>query len=197
LIARADRVIADIGTGDGRAVLARARAEPAALVVGIDAAAAAMTEASLRAARRGPANAIFLAAGVETLADTVLVGRMDLVTVTFPWGSLLRGVLGLDPAALAGVAALVAPGKCVEVLASVMPSDGVGGIATLDASWEPAICRAWAAASVAAVPSACPWPATCPVTLSDQSLMNVRRSMSIRAMLGRTSADSSSRSHCQ
>lgn len=137
-------MVVDIGTGDGRAVLARARAEPRALVIGLDAATAAMAESSRRAARRGPANAIFLAAGAESLGDTVLACRANLVTVTFPWGSLLRGVLGLDEAALAGVAALAAPGGRVEVLASVIPSDGIEGIAALDATCEPEIRRAWA-----------------------------------------------------
>ena len=141
-------MVADIGAGDGRAVLARARAEPASLVLGVDAAAPAMAEASGRAARRGPANALFLAAGAETLSESVLAGRVDLVTVTFPWGSLLRGVLGLDLEALAGVAALVAPGGRVEVLASVVPSDRIDGISSLDPSWEPAICRAWATAGL-------------------------------------------------
>jgi 16S rRNA (adenine(1408)-N(1))-methyltransferase len=141
-------VVADIGAGDGRAVLARAAAEPASLVLGVDAAAAAMAEASRRAARRGPANALFLVAGAETLAETILAGRMDLVTVTFPWGSLLRGVVGLEAQALSGVAALVAPGGRIEGLVSVVPSDGVDGIATLDAGREPAMCQAWAAAGV-------------------------------------------------
>ena len=141
-------MIADIGAGDGRAVLARARAEPASLVLGVDAATAAMAEASGRAARRGPANAIYLAAGAETLADTPLAGRMDLVTVTFPWSSLLRGVLGLDPRALAGIAALPAPGGRIEILASVMPSDRIEGISSLDACLEPGICRSWAAVGI-------------------------------------------------
>jgi len=137
-------VVADIGTGDGSSVLSRAGSEPASLVLGMDAAADAMAEASRRAFRHGPANALFLVAGAETLADTVLAGRIDLVTVTFPWGSLLRGVLGLDPVAMAGVAALIAPGGQLDLLASVVPSDWVDGIATLDAGWEPAMCRSWA-----------------------------------------------------
>ncbi len=141
-------MVADIGTGDGRAVLTRARAEPGSLVLGVDAATAAMAEASRRAARRGAANAIFLAVGAETLADTPLAGRVDLVTVMFPWGSLLRGVLGLDSCALAGIAALPAPGGRIEILASVMPSDRIEGIASLEATWEPAICRAWAASGI-------------------------------------------------
>ena len=137
-------MVVDIGTGDGRAVLDRARAEPCSLVLGVDAAAPAMAESSRRAARRGPTNAVFLGTGAEALAEGVLVARADLVTVTFPWGSLLRGVLGLDEAALAGVAAVVAPGGRVEVLASVVPSDRVEGLATLDACHEPAVRRAWA-----------------------------------------------------
>lgn len=141
-------MVVDIGTGDGRAVLARAGVEPTSLVIGVDAAATAMTATSRRADRRGPGNAIFLAAGAAALADTPLAGRVDLVTVTFPWGSLLRGVLGLEPAALAGVAALVASCGQVQVLASVVPSDRVDGIATLDPGWEPAIRCAWARAGL-------------------------------------------------
>ncbi len=141
-------MIVDLGTGDGRAVLTRAAADPCALVIGVDAAAAAMTDSSRRADRRGPSNVLFLAAGVETLGGTVLACRADLVTVTFPWGSLLRGVLGLDAAALAGVASIVAPGGRVEVLASVLPSDGVAGLDRLDTSCEPAIRAAWAAAGL-------------------------------------------------
>ena len=86
LIARSDRVVVDLGTGDGRAVLRRAAAEPSALVIGIDAAASAMAEASRRADRRGPTNALFLAAGVEALSASPLAGRADLVTVTVPVG---------------------------------------------------------------------------------------------------------------
>lgn len=141
-------MVADVGTGEGRAVLARARAEPATLVLGIDAAAEAMAESSRRSARRGPANAQFLVAGAETLGDTVLAGRVDLVTVAFPWGSLLRGVLGSAPTALSGVAALVAPGGRVEVLVSVVPSDGIDGVATLTVGCEPEIRRAWAQAGI-------------------------------------------------
>jgi 16S rRNA (adenine(1408)-N(1))-methyltransferase len=47
------------------------------------------------------------------------------MTINFPWGSLLRGVLGHDPAALGGVAALLAPGATATVLFSVIARDGV------------------------------------------------------------------------
>jgi 16S rRNA (adenine(1408)-N(1))-methyltransferase len=49
------------------------------------------------------------------------------MTINFPWGSLLRGVLGHDEVALAGLAALLAPGARATVLFSVIPRDGVPG----------------------------------------------------------------------
>jgi hypothetical protein len=70
------------------------------------------------------------------------------VTVTLPWGSLLHGVLGLDAPALRGVAAVARAGARIEVLASVVPSDGVAGVARLDRSMRPCIAEAWRAAGV-------------------------------------------------
>jgi 16S rRNA (adenine(1408)-N(1))-methyltransferase len=141
-------VIVDVGTGDGRAVLARAATAPTSLVIGLDANASAMAEASRRADRRGPANALFLAAGAEALAGSILAGRADLVTVHFPWGSLLRGVLGLEAPALCGLASLLAPTGRIEALASVVSSDAVDELACLDASAEPVVRAGWAAAGL-------------------------------------------------
>ena len=141
-------MIVDLGTGDGRAVLARAASDPTALVIGVDATAAAMAEASRRADRRGTRNALFLATGAEALPLSPLAGSADLVTVTFPWGSLLRGVVGLDERALRGVASVARSGARLEVLASVMPSDRMPGIEQLDLSRRPAIEAAWASAGL-------------------------------------------------
>ena len=56
----------DLGTGDGRHVLATAAKRPDTLVIGVDANAAAMAEASRRAARRGALpNALFAVAAAE------------------------------------------------------------------------------------------------------------------------------------
>jgi 16S rRNA (adenine(1408)-N(1))-methyltransferase len=139
-------VIVDLGTGDGRAALARASREPGALVIGIDANAAGMAESSRRAARsradRGTANAIFLVEAAEALPGQ-LAQTADLVTITMPWGSLLRGAIGLDDDALRGVASIVRPGGRVEVLVSVVPADHVAGLASLEPATEGAIAAAW------------------------------------------------------
>lgn len=108
-----------------------------------------MAESSRRAGRDPRlVNALFLAAGVEALPGTPLAGAAHLVTVTFPWGSLLRGVLGPDPAALDGLAATAAPGGRLEVLASVVPSDRVAGLTCLGSDDEPRLRAAWAAAGL-------------------------------------------------
>jgi 16S rRNA (adenine(1408)-N(1))-methyltransferase len=142
-------VVVDIGTGDGRAVLARAAAEPRSLVIGIDANAAVMAEASRRAFRgHAPlrvANAWFMVEAAETLPGP-LPRVAALVTITMPWGSLLRGVLGLDGALLRGIASIVAPAGRVEVVVSIAPSDnidGFDGINGLDERAMAQIVRAW------------------------------------------------------
>jgi 16S rRNA (adenine(1408)-N(1))-methyltransferase len=121
-------VVIDLGTGDGRAVLARARREPDALVLGLDASATAMAESSLRAARPlrrgGLPNVLFVVAAAER-PPRELLGVAAEVTITMPWGSLLRGSLARDDAGAAagGIAALVAPGGTVRVLLSIDPRD--------------------------------------------------------------------------
>lgn len=141
-------MVLDLGTGDGRAVLARAAAAPSDLVIGLDAAAASMSQASRRADRARVPNVLFLAAGVEAIPGSPVDGAADLVTVIFPWGSLLRGILGLDEVALEGVAAALTPGGRLAVLTSVVPSDRVAGMPALTAAAEPAIREAWAAAGL-------------------------------------------------
>jgi 16S rRNA (adenine(1408)-N(1))-methyltransferase len=129
-------------------VLRHAVAAPGSLVIGIDASADAMADVSRRAARRGPRNALFFAEGAERLTRSPLAGVANLVTVTLPWGSLLRGVVGLDAEALAGVCSLLGRDGRLEVLASVVPSDRVDGLDCLDASAETTIRSAWRGAGI-------------------------------------------------
>jgi hypothetical protein len=141
----------DLGTGDGRSVLAEVLADPEAFVLGIDADARAMAEASRRAARRDPdpatRRAWFLAVGVERLPPE-LAGMADRVTVRFPWASLLRGALGLDPDVTGSIARLVAPGGRLELTLSVAGRDApaVTGLAgDLDATARARMAAAFAA----------------------------------------------------
>jgi 16S rRNA (adenine(1408)-N(1))-methyltransferase len=86
----------DLGTGDGKAVLRAARAEPTLLAIGVNADASALRAASWQAARPvargGVPNACFLA-GDAIEALRLLRGQVHEVRSTLPWGSLLRAVL--------------------------------------------------------------------------------------------------------
>ncbi|MFL5775779.1 MAG: methyltransferase domain-containing protein [Chloroflexota bacterium] len=134
-------MVVDLGTGDGRAVLDRARSGPGSLVIGIDANAAAMADASRRASRSvskgGVANAVFVVGSAERLAAE-LEGVADELTVNFPWGSLLRGVLALDgaAAAAAGIASLLAPDGTATAILSIEERDRLD-LPSLDASGQP------------------------------------------------------------
>ena len=123
----------DVGTGDGRAVLVTATRQPASLVLGLDANAASMVESSRRAARParkgGLPNAGFVVAAAEAPPGE-LRGIASLVTVRFPWGSLLRGIVGRDDAVAAGLASLVAPAGALELLVAPMERDGLDGVPT-------------------------------------------------------------------
>jgi len=78
-----------------------------------------MAEASARAARPagkgGAPNAVFFLAAAEAMPPE-LARRAALVTVRFPWASLLRGILGLDAAVAAGIVSLVAADGTIELL---------------------------------------------------------------------------------
>jgi 16S rRNA (adenine(1408)-N(1))-methyltransferase len=66
LASRYARVAVDLGTGDGRYVPHAAAERPETLVIGLDANAAAMADASRRAQRRsGLPNALFVVAAAE------------------------------------------------------------------------------------------------------------------------------------
>ena len=94
-----------------------------------------MAEASRRAARSarkgGLANAIFVVAAAESL-PAELDGAATVVTLHFPWGSLLRGVAAAEPWLAAALVRVTRPGALVDAFVSVTPRDRIPGQATLD-----------------------------------------------------------------
>ena len=61
-----------------------------------------------------------------------LIGLADEVRILFPWGSLLRGVLGVDERVARGIASLARSGGRVSAIVSVTTRDGLDGIASLE-----------------------------------------------------------------
>jgi len=140
--------VLDLGTGDGRFVLATAAARPDLLVIGVDADSAALAEASRRAARParrgGLPNAQFVAAAAEAL-PAELDGLASALTLHFPWGSLLRGLLGAEPQLLAGIARVTRPGAAVTLLLSVTARDHIAGTDAFDGDAVADLARQYAA----------------------------------------------------
>lgn len=129
---RFNEVLVDVGTGDGRWVYRLARARPDWFCLGIDANAAALREVSSRAGRKpargGVANAWFLHASVEAL-PAGLERLADYITLLYPWGRLLDGMLQPDLAVIRPIALLGKPGAdvtvCVNESALQMTASGV------------------------------------------------------------------------
>jgi 16S rRNA (adenine(1408)-N(1))-methyltransferase len=125
-------VVVDVGTGDGRFVLHEARRDPAALAVGVDAHGASMAESSRRALRRNAIpNALFVVAAAEALPEE-LAGRAQVVTVHFPWGSLLRGLVTGSPDVAATLASMAAPTARVDLLLSARGTDRLPWLDAVD-----------------------------------------------------------------
>ncbi len=118
----------DAGAGDGHEVLGLARRNARTLAIAVEPAASSLRDAARRAAARPPRggcpNAIFVVSAVEAWPDEAR-GLADLVTVHYPWGSLLRGVVGADRLVLDGLARMLAPGGRLEALFSIVERDGV------------------------------------------------------------------------
>jgi 16S rRNA (adenine(1408)-N(1))-methyltransferase len=125
----------DVGAGDGRFALARAAEHGDELVLAVDASHAAMRQSSWRASRSqrrgGLPNAVFVASSLVQL-PAALAGFAQLVTVHFPWGSLLDAAVGGDPVGTERLARLLAPGGVLRLLVSASQRDTAGGATALD-----------------------------------------------------------------
>jgi hypothetical protein len=101
----------DVGSGDGRFVIHSARAKPGIFVIGVDACRENLESVS----RKAPPNALFLIANALSLPEEIhhLASRL---TIHFPWGSLLSGLLHADPGLMRGLSAVASPGARLDVL---------------------------------------------------------------------------------
>jgi 16S rRNA (adenine(1408)-N(1))-methyltransferase len=99
--------------------------------------------AAAKPARGGLPNALFVVAAVEAL-PAELDGVADLVTVHFPWGSLLRGLLGADPAIMTGLTRVLRPGAILQLLVSSTVRDRGVGVAPIQAATLQALAESYA-----------------------------------------------------
>jgi 16S rRNA (adenine(1408)-N(1))-methyltransferase len=114
-----ERVIVDLGTGDGKYAARRAQANPRMLVIGIDALADNLREAAQKASRSprrgGLANLLFVRASAEHPPGE-LRGVADEIHVLLPWGRLLVGTLLAEEDVMSGLTTLAGPGALVRLI---------------------------------------------------------------------------------
>jgi len=96
------RVILDLGTGDGRYVRFLADQHPDWFIIGVD----SCRENLRTSSRLDLKNALFVIASAQDLRPE-LRGLATQVTINFPWGSLLKSLLAGDTDLMNGLSSIV------------------------------------------------------------------------------------------
>ena len=105
-----DNIHIDLGTGDGHYVRHIAQSNPTRFVIGIDSCRENMADVS----RRAPLNTLFVIANARALPPE-LHWLAAHITINFPWGSLLEGLLAFDSAVLSGLMLVTSPRASLDI----------------------------------------------------------------------------------
>jgi 16S rRNA (adenine(1408)-N(1))-methyltransferase len=105
-----NRLVLDLGTGDGRYVHTLARSHTDWFVVGVDACRENLREHS----RARLVNTLFVIASAHEL-PCEFSGLFSHVTINFPWGSLLKGLLAAEAGLMGGLLSVTRPEAQIEI----------------------------------------------------------------------------------
>ena len=116
------RVLLDLGTGDGRYVRTLADKYPDWLIIGVDSCRENLQEHS----RAKAPNMLFLIASAQGLPHE-LNGLVSHITINFPWGSLLQSLLAGDASLLNGLSSIARQEASIEIFLNggAMTENGV------------------------------------------------------------------------
>jgi SAM-dependent methyltransferase len=116
------RVLLDLGTGDGRYVHALADRNPDWFIIGVDTCRENLEDHS----RAKAPNMLFLIASAQDLPHE-LNGLVSHITINFPWGSLLQSLLAGDASLLNGLSCIARHEASIEILLNggAMTENGV------------------------------------------------------------------------
>lgn len=96
LICAYDKVCIDIGTGDGKNIYRKAKNDKETFYIGLDPVKENMEETAVKIAKKpekgGVENTLLVVSTAENLPPE-LYGIADYITVLFPWGVLLEGIV--------------------------------------------------------------------------------------------------------
>ena len=109
-LAAHQRIILDLGTGDGKFAFHHARAFPNHFVIGVDSCRENLRELS----RIKLSNLLFIIASAQDLPRE-LNGLVTHITINFPWGSLLESLLNGDSKLMRGLESISHSSTCIDV----------------------------------------------------------------------------------
>jgi len=109
-LANYNRVILDLGTGDGRYVHHLADSFPHHFIIGVDSCRENLREHS----RAKLANMLFVIANAQSLPSE-LNRLVSHITINFPWGSLLESLLNGDQKLLCGLESITRSTASIDI----------------------------------------------------------------------------------
>jgi 16S rRNA (adenine(1408)-N(1))-methyltransferase len=109
-LANYNRIILDLGTGDGRYVRTLAQAHPNWFIIGVDACRENLREHSQAKLQ----NLLFVIAQAQELPRE-LDGLISHITINFPWGSLLKSLLARDSKLMCGLKSVSRPRASLDL----------------------------------------------------------------------------------
>jgi 16S rRNA (adenine(1408)-N(1))-methyltransferase len=109
-LAHHNRIILDLGTGDGRYARTLAQTHPDWFIIGVDAARENLRDHSQAKLQ----NLLFVIASAQALPKE-LEGRVSQISINFPWGSLLESLLAGDALFLRGLERISGPAASIEL----------------------------------------------------------------------------------
>jgi hypothetical protein len=109
-LANYNRILLDLGTGDGRYVRTLAEQHPDWFIIGVDSCRENLREHS----RAKLSNMLFIIANAQQLPRE-LNGLVSHTTINFPWGSLLESLLTGDPMLMHGLESISRSATSVDL----------------------------------------------------------------------------------
>lgn len=123
----------DIGAGDGLASIRAARSDPSMLAIALDPSIDRLRVGARTALRQKIANVLFVVVRIED-APRELDGAADEATISFPWGSLLRGIVRADSDVVGPLSRMTRAGAPIDVTLSVEARDSASGVSEAELS---------------------------------------------------------------
>ena len=167
-LANYNRIILDLGTGDGRYVHCLADNFPGDFIIGVDSCRENLHEHS----RAKLPNMLFVISNAQSL-PCELNGLISHVTINFPWGSLLQSLLDGDLRLLCGLESISSSTALVDVR--------LNGGALAEAGWT----LEAGAEQIYANMIRAGWQVHAPVTMNAATLRNFPSTWAKRLAFGR------------